>query len=206
MRAYDGSNSMRRTLPAESRYTPSSSTRPGHPAEAGRQPVDAGEGREGVVDGGRERPDGDLDQLVDGENGVLHERPVRSGDVGLGQRPGHLGRRAPRPDHGQRPPGGQEVARPVLESDHRVGTRRDGDQLRVADVLDVAAHLRRHCCPALLYQLEQLGDGLPPLERQMGVGDDARPGRETRRRWTPSDHGRSRRSPPAAEWTWRCDG
>ena len=112
-----------------------------HPAEAGRQPVDAGQGREGVVHGGREGADGDLHELVDGEDRVLHERAVRTGDVRLGQRQGDLGGRAPRPDHGQRAPGGQEVTGPVLQPDHRVGPGGDADQLGVADVLDVAAHL-----------------------------------------------------------------
>jgi len=47
-------------------------------AEAFAEPVDAGERREGVVDRGRERPDRDLDELVDGEGEVLRERAVRA--------------------------------------------------------------------------------------------------------------------------------
>ncbi len=156
----------------------------GHPAEPGREPVDAGERGEGVVDGGRERPDGDLDELVDGEDRILHQRAVRTGDMGLGQRLAHFGRRPARPHHGQRPAGRQEVPRPVLQADHRVGPRGDGDQLGVADVLDVAAHLRGHDRSPLLNELEQFGHRLPRLEAAPRAPPVRRPARGTPRRST----------------------
>ena len=89
------------------------------------QPVDARQGGERVVDRRRQRPDGDLDQLVDGEGQVLGR--VRWGpvDVGPPQLVGHERRRrraaTPGPavdrlDH--------EVARPVDQLDDGVVRRR----------------------------------------------------------------------------------
>ncbi len=87
------------------------------------------------------RANGDLDQLIDGEDGVLHECPVGPGDMSLGEGAGRPQGPLPRPDHGQRAACGEVVAGPVLQPDHRVGAHGDADQLRVTDVLDVATDL-----------------------------------------------------------------
>jgi len=50
-------------------------------AQAVTQPVDARQCRERVVDRLGQRPDRDLDELVDAEGDVLREGPVRPGDV-----------------------------------------------------------------------------------------------------------------------------
>ena len=43
--------------------------------QAVTQPVDAGQSGKGVVDGRRQRPDRDLDELVDAKGDVLREGP-----------------------------------------------------------------------------------------------------------------------------------
>ena len=63
------------------RRGPGPDTRP-RPADNQSMQVKRGEG---VVDRRRQGPDGDLDQLVDGEDRILHQRPVRAGDVRLRQ-------------------------------------------------------------------------------------------------------------------------
>src|SRR5882757_4450991 len=45
------------------------------------QPVDAGQSRERVIDRGRERAQGDFDELIDAEGDVLSERAVGAGHV-----------------------------------------------------------------------------------------------------------------------------
>ena len=57
-------------------------------AQALAEPVDAGQRRERVVDGRRQRPDRDLDELVDREREILRQRPVRARDVRHAQRLG----------------------------------------------------------------------------------------------------------------------
>jgi hypothetical protein len=58
---------------------------PGYLAETCREPINTGEGGEGVVDGRRESADRNFNQLVNGKDGILHEGPVWTGDMGLGQ-------------------------------------------------------------------------------------------------------------------------
>ncbi len=107
--------------------------------QPGGDPVDAGERREGVVHGGRERSDCDLDELVDREDGILRERPVRAGDVRVGERLLDSGRRVGRPDGAERTAGDDEVAGPVGEADHRAGLLGNVHDLTESDELQVPA-------------------------------------------------------------------
>ena len=69
---------------------------------------------------GRERPDRDLDELVDGERGSWVERPVRAGGVRAAEGPRHAGAGAGGPDLGQRLALDEEVTGAVQQADHRV--------------------------------------------------------------------------------------
>ena len=90
-----------------------------HAAQALAQPVDAGERGERVVDRRRQRPDRDLDQLVDRERQILDQRPVGARDMRAAQRARDRPRRVRRPHGRDRMAGDDEVPGPVQQPDHR---------------------------------------------------------------------------------------
>ena len=93
-------------------------------AQALAEPVDAGQRREGVVDGGRERADRDLDKLVDGEAEVLSERAVGACQVGA------LEAARDRVGGLRRPDGRQRVACLLYTSIERISGRLRDDSSR----------------------------------------------------------------------------
>ena len=141
MRAYDGSNSMRRTLPWESRYTPSSSTRPDtrpSPADSQSMQVRAVKVSLTAAESARMAISTSWSMANTGSCTSVRWGPVTCALANACATSGP----APR-GHTMASgrPVDEEVPRPVLQADHRVGARGDADQLRVADVLYVAAYL-----------------------------------------------------------------
>ena len=107
---------------------------------------------------GRQRPDGDLDELVDGEHRVLGEGAVGPGHVGLGQGRSHLARAAPA---GQTVASGRSA---TTKCPGRWASRitassvlGDLDQLPVADELQVAALSGRDLRTAGRQLVDQIG-------------------------------------------------
>src|ERR1700730_3895115 len=135
-----------------------------HLAQFPPEPVDAGQRGKGVVDRCGKRPYPDLYQLVDAERHVLAESPVRADDVRPSQRLAHQRRRLRRPDRREPVSAHDEVPGPVLQVDHRVGFRRQLDQVLVPDELHVPAGRGEQNAPARLGaapQLARRGGGCP---------------------------------------------
>jgi hypothetical protein len=126
-------------------------------AEAVTRPVDAGHCRERVVDRLRQRPDGDLDELVDAEGDVLGEGPVRPGDVGAPERVADPAGRLRRPHRGEGVALDEEMPGPVLQRDDRARAGGELHEVPVLDVLQVAAGGRPHQPAALLDAEDEFG-------------------------------------------------
>src|SRR6266496_1196464 len=128
-------------------------------AEALAEPVDTGQGREGVVDRGGQGAQRDLHQLVDAERHVLAEGPVRADDVRPAQRLADVRGRLRRPDRGEPVSAHHEVARPMLQVDHGVRLGSQPDQALVPDELHVPADRGEQHGAPLLGLAHQLSRG-----------------------------------------------
>ncbi len=94
---------------------------------------------ERVVHRRRQRPNRDLDQLVDREREVLGERAIGAGEMGPIEALRDGRPRVRRPDRRQRESFDDEMARPVEQPDDRICLGRDRDQIVVLDELEIAA-------------------------------------------------------------------
>ena len=140
-------------------------------AQAVREPVHAGQRGEGVVNGRRKRPDGNLDELVDTERDVLGERPVGPRDVRAAERVAYLRRRLGRPYHGERVPLDEEMPGPVVQGDDGVRLGGELNQDPVPDELQVAAHRRADHAAVSFHPADEVrcrGAALPVARGQTG--------------------------------------
>ena len=89
-----------------------------------------------------ESANGDFHELIYGEHRFLHQGPVRPRRMCLGECLSDLRCGLAWPDGGERPSGGDEMARPVSQADDRVGVCRGPDKLGIAHELQVSAFTR----------------------------------------------------------------
>jgi len=112
----------------------------GHLTERVAEPIEAHPGRARIIDAGRERPDHELDQLLDEELDILRRCPRGSDDEGTPERLAEriVNGRA-RPDHDQRCPVMDEAPRLSADPQHDIVFGRQRQQCGTVIRLDVAA-------------------------------------------------------------------